>query len=375
MIHSQLVITDYDNKICSFLICDNQLEDLHVSQNDSLLNHIYVGKVKNISKNIDAAFVEIKDGKMGFLSLKGQRQTIREGDELLVQVIKEGVKTKDPVLTTDLSLHGRYAVISMKQGQAPIQYSKKLDVAIKERLSQAFVGFTSPYGVIVRTSAKAAPDTSVILDEIGQLSAKLDKIITNGKMRTCFSCLYESSPEYLEYVCKLQPDKYEEIVTDTTSVYELLDTYQLPVRYYADDYSLKKLYSLDHRIEELLCKKVYLKSGATLFIEPTEALTVIDVNTGKCVFNKDKDELILKINLEAAEEIAKQLRLRNISGIIIIDFINMKKKEYMDTLIKEMKNLIKHDLVSCSFVDVTGLGLMELTRKKVQRPLNELFHR
>ena len=375
MIHSQLVITDYDNKICSFLICDNQLEDLHVSQNDSLLNHIYVGKVKNISKNIDAAFVEIKDGKMGFLSLKGQNQTIREGDELLVQVIKEGVKTKDPVLTTDLSLHGRYAVVSMKKGNFPIQYSKKLDAATKERLSEGFNDFSSPYGVVIRTSAKEASNTEIILDEIGQLSAELDEILMVGKMRTCFSCLYHSIPEYLEYVCKLKSDKYEEIITDVPEVFELLDAYKLLVRYYDEEYPLKKLYSLDHRIEELLCKKVYLKSGATLFIEPTEALTVIDVNTGKCVFNKDKDELILKINLEAAEEIAKQLRLRNISGIIIIDFINMKKKEYMDTLIKEMKNLIKHDLVSCSFVDVTGLGLMELTRKKVQRPLNELFHR
>lgn len=375
MIHSQLVITDYDNKICSFLICDNQLEDLHVSQNDSLLNHIYVGKVKNISKNIDAAFVEIKDGKMGFLSLKGQSQTIREGDELLVQVIKEGVKTKDPVLTTDLSLHGQFSVVSLKKGPSPIQFSKKLDSATKERLSEAFVGFISPYGVINRTTTKDVSDTTVILNEIKQLSNELERIMSIWKTRTCFSCLYESIPEYLEFIYKLGINQYEEILTDVPKVYELLKEYNLPVRFYEDEYSLKKLYSLDNRIEELLCKKVYLKSGATLFIEPTEALTVIDVNTGKCVFNKDKDELILKINLEAAEEIAKQLRLRNISGIIIIDFINMKKIEHEELLIKHMKQLIKHDRVSCSFVDVTGLGLMELTRKKMLRPLNELFHR
>ena len=375
MVHSQIIITDYDNKICSFLIKDNQLEDLQVSSIDSLLNHIFVGKVKNISKNIDAAFVEVTPGNMGFLSLKDKELSIKEGDELLVQVIKEGVKTKDPVLTTQLSLQGRYCVVSLSNGEGSLQFSKKLNEMTKKCLAEVFKDISLEYDVIIRTAAQDVTDHTIIIEEIDNLSKEMEHILTFSSMRTCFSRVYESRPDYVDYLSKLEPEVYEEIVTDIPEVFDNIQEYGLPVRLYNDPYSMKKLYSLDYKIEELLGKKVYLKSGATLFIEPTEALTVIDVNTGKCVLNKDKDELVLKINMEAAEEIAKQIRLRNISGIIIIDFINMKKKEHEELLIKHMKQLIKQDRVSCSFVDVTGLGLMELTRKKMLRPLNELFHR
>lgn len=375
MIHSQVVITGYENKICSFLIKDNQLEDLHVFDTDSLLNHIYIGKVKNISKNIDAAFVEVSPGNMGFLSLKNNDLAIKEGDEILVQVIKEGIKTKDPVLTTDLSLQGKYSVVSYKKNKkGTLQFSKKLNEMTKKCLSEVFKDITLAYDVIIRTAAQDVNDHTTIIEEIDTLGREMEHILTFSSMRTCFSRVYESRPEYVDYLFKLQPDSYEEIVTDVAEVFDTLKENQFPVRKYEDSYSLKKLYSLDHKIEELLGKKVYLKSGATLFIEPTEALTVIDVNTGKCVINKEKEDLILKINLEAAEEIAKQIRLRNISGIIIIDFINMEDKEHEEILIKQMKQLIKKDPVLCSYIDITKLGLMELTRKKVQRPLCELFH-
>jgi len=375
MIHSQVVITEYDNKICSFLLNDNLLEDLHVSENTSSLHNIYIGKVKNISKNINAAFVEIANGQKTFLPLETVCKDIKEGDELLVQVIKDGVKTKDAVISTDLSLHGVYSVVSLKNGLAPIQFSKKLEGNEKKQLADALKDISSPYGIIIRTNAKHAKDTESIISEINNLTKQMNTILLKGKTRTCFSCIYENEPEYVEYVTKLPKDSYEEIVTDSYAVYETLKKYNFPVRFYEDSYSLKKLFSLDHKLQELLNKMVYLKSGATLFIEPTEALTVIDVNTGKCVLSKNKDELILKINLEAAEEIIKQLRLRNISGIIIIDFINMKKKEHIEQLIATMKQLVKQDRVPCSYVDVTPLGLMELTRKKVQKPLNELFAR
>ena len=126
-------------------------------------------------------------------------------------------------------------------------------------------------------------------------------------------------------------------------------------------------------MDELFARKVHLDSGANLIIEYTEAMTVIDVNTAKCITKKDKDSVIYKINLEAAKEIARQLRLRNLSGIIIVDFINMENKEYEQNLITELKRLLKQDSVPCNYVDITALGLVEITRKKVQKPIYEVF--
>jgi len=147
----------------------------------------------------------------------------------------------------------------------------------------------------------------------------------------------------------------------------------MPIRFYNDTFPLSKLYSIESKMEELFAKKVNLKSGANLIIEYTEAMTVIDVNTAKCITKKDKDSVIYKINLEAAQEIARQLRLRNLSGIIIVDFINIENEQYQAELIQELKKLLKQDSVPCNFVDITALGLVEITRKKIKKPVYEVI--
>ena len=170
--------------------------------------------------------------------------------------------------------------------------------------------------------------------------------------------------------------EYEEVVTDIQAVYEALQTsYKgtMPIRFYNDAFPLSKLYSIETKMEELFAKKVHLKSGANLIIEYTEAMTVIDVNTAKCITKKDKDSLIYKINLEAAQEIARQLRLRNLSGIIIVDFINMEEESYNERLLDLLKVLAAKDRIPVNVVDMTGLKLVELTRKKVKKPLHEMI--
>ena len=162
------------------------------------------------------------------------------------------------------------------------------------------------------------------------------------------------------------------MVTDLPDIYEILresfeDT-DIPIRFYEDSLlPLHKLYSVETRIKELLDTKVWLKSGGYLVIEPTEALISIDVNTGKCETGKNAEETFLKINLEAAEMIALQLRARNLSGIILVDFINMKHKEHEQQLIESMRKLLRQDPVTANVVDMTELGLMELTRKKTDQ--------
>ena len=204
----------------------------------------------------------------------------------------------------------------------------------------------------------------------------MTRILEIGNKRVCFSCLYQSEPEYLSFVKNCYQSEYDEIVTDRKDIYETLlaseYTKSCRVRLYEDTMlPLYKLYSVETRIQELLSKKVWLKSGAYLIIEQTEALVAIDVNTGKYEAGKEKEATYLKINLEAADAIAEAIRARNLSGMILVDFINMRKKEHIKQLTESMKAFLAKDSVPSFFVDITGLGLMEITRKKKSKSFAE----
>lgn len=387
MINANIVITEYKNRICALGFKQNQLEELHVDTQESLLNSIYLAKVKNISKNINAAFVELFDGQMAFLPLDDTLNCpfitsadgrLREGDDIPVQIIKEAVKTKDPVVTTKLSISGAYCVVSLDKRKGGFQFSKKLSAGKKEALKETLTEFVVPadYAVVIRTGAEQLDSYMELKAELTTLISAMDEIVLKAKTRTCFSLIYQGIPSYIEYLHHIADTDYEEVVTNIQVVYEALQaSYKgnMPIRLYIDDFPLSKLYSIETKMEELFAKKVHLKSGANLIIEYTEAMTVIDVNSAKCITKKDKDSMIYKINLEAAQEIARQLKLRNLSGIIIVDFINMENEEYQDELIQELKKLLKQDPVTCNYVDITALGLVEITRKKVQKPVYEVF--
>ena len=185
MIHTNVVITEYKNRICTMLFRDNYLEELHVEVNESLLSDIYVAKVKNINKNINAAFVELFDGQMAFLPLEDVQgspflQTedgkLREGDELPVQVIKEGVKTKDPVVTTKLSINGAYAVVTLDKRKGGFQYSKKLSNKQKQSIKDTFIDCLVPndFAVVIRTGAGNLTDHTVLQKEVQELLQQME---------------------------------------------------------------------------------------------------------------------------------------------------------------------------------------------------------
>lgn len=387
MINANIVITKYQNRICALGFKQNQLEELHVDTQESMLNSIYIAKVKNISKNINAAFVELSDGQMAFLPLDDTLNCpfiasadgkLREGDEIPVQIIKEAVKTKDPVVTTKLSVSGAYCVVSLDKRKGGFQFSKKLSVTKREAIKEALNDFVLPddYAVVIRTGAEQLNDYEELKSELTTLISMMDDIVLKAKTRTCFSLIYQGIPSYIEYLHHIADSSYEEVVTDLPTVYEALQTSykgNMPIRLYKDTFPLNKLYSIESKMEELFVKNVNLKSGANLIIEYTEAMTVIDVNTAKNISKKDKDSVIYKINTEAAQEIARQLKLRNLSGIIIVDFINMENEQYRAELIQELKKLLKQDPVPCNFVDITALGLVEITRKKVKKPIHEVL--
>ena len=358
-----------------------------------ILNNIYVGRVSQVVKNIGAAFVEIEKGRKCFLPLSdlkepvyvkrmSEKQPLSQGDELLVQIVREAVKTKDPQVSTNLSLAGIYSVVT--SGTHQLGVSAKLDPVRREALRKlAESVYDERFGVIVRTNAAdlEGDDADILTFEIQSLQEQMQTIVSRAPFRTIYSVLYEAPPEYIRILQNQPLEPLAEVVTDDADIYKELtafsDTHPSmklseKLRFYKDkQLDLHKLYAIEVQLERALRKKIWLKSGANLLIEPTEAMTVIDVNSSKNIKKKLPEEQHLQVNLEAAAEIAAQLRLRNLSGIIIIDFIDMASAEHKECLLSAMQSFVKTDPVKTEVVDLTRLGLMELTRKKTRRPLRE----
>lgn len=383
--NSKLVITYYKNCIGDFLFSDGSLKQLYLDPDENIVGNIYVGAVKNIVKNLNAAFVEYAPGMRAFLPLNDKLTgSVKEGDLILIQIEKAAVKTKDPVATVQLSVSGFYSVISDRTGKEAVSYSRKISAERKAELKEYFDGRPeiknalddSGFAAVIRTSAGGPVSLDTIAEELLFSLKLMQNIKNNGRYRTPYSLLYRENRDYLKQICKWNAGEFDEVVTDVKEIYN--ECRKLPlsvdVRYYEDDsYPLRKLYSLDSKMEELLHKQVYLKSGGNIVIEATEALTVIDVNTGKNIKKRDPDTLAYETNREAAEEIAKQLILRNISGIVIVDYINMRKESFQEELISFIRNLCRKDSVECVYIDFTPLGLVEMTRKKVSPPLSEIM--
>lgn len=353
----------------------------------SLLGNIYIGRVQKIVKNIGAAFIEIQKGVPCYYPLddcanpiytkKLNSPAMVANDEVLVQVNREALKTKPPALTANLNFTGKYLVLTT--GVQRIGVSAKLDAETKARLKELVAPVAGGrYGFIVRTNAGFASDGE-ILAEAHYLISQCEDIVQKAKYRSCFSLMYQLPAPWLS----LLRDTYGNglsVVTDDRELYAQMEDYLRETHpedlhrlsLYEDNLlPLSKLYSLERELKEALNERVWLKSGAYLVIQPTEALTVVDVNTGKYESKKKKQDTFLKINLEAAQEIARQLRLRNLSGIILVDFINMASEEDKETLMNSLKEALQRDPVKTVLVDMTALNLVEITRKKVRKPLAE----
>lgn len=388
----KILIVKLNDRLFSILMQDNRIRSIEVQKpNDYAVGNIYIGKVRNISENIGAAFVNLGQGYLTFLPLTEARHAIvtnrsfngmlKAEDELLVQVVKEPMKTKQAGVTANLSLSGNYVVVKDNGGrEAQIQVSSKLNRKQKNRFTalEKLQEIAKSCQIVVRTNAGGLADETPLIEEAAGLAAELARITQIADKRTCYSCLRTAPPDYLRFIQNAYTAEYDEIVTDLPEVYETLQeelpkmSLSVPVRLYEDALlPLHKLYAVEARLQELLDKRVWLKSGGYLVIEPTEALISVDVNTGKCERGHDKEETAFKVNLEAAEMIALQLRARNLSGMILVDFINMKDKEREEKLTEHMRSLLHKDSIPADVVDMTGLGLMEITRKKVRPSLAE----
>ena len=359
---------------------------------ESLLNSIYVARVDNIVPNINAAFVRISPKQVCYLPLEDVQaplyvkkqsdlKVLSIGDEIVVQVVKDAIKTKDPVVSTKLTLAGRYCVLTTES--TALGVSRKLSGEEQGRMNEllhAEVGSLSKdnnFGMIIRTNALEATEDELKID----LTETIERFLllkSKASHLTAFSVLETTDAPYIQKLKSTDISALDGIYTDEDDIFTEIQE-KLPylkdkdlLSLYKDDrVSLSTLYNFRGSLDKLVEKRVWLKSGANIIIEQLETMTVVDVNSGK---NLSKNETaLLEINKEAAVEIARQLRLRNISGMIIIDFINMKTKEHMDELVAVLKAQIKKDSIPCAFMDVTKLGLVELTRKKTYKSLKEII--
>ena len=365
---------------------------LESDQEKSILGNIYTGQVENIASNIQAAFVQIEPGKRCYYSLAEAQRAVfsagrkgngplRPGDELLVQVSRDAMKGKLPALTSNLNFTGRYLVLTT--GDKKFGLSSKLALEDRHRLSgwlkEEAERPDKEFGIIVRTNAADASKED-FFRELTWLKSRYKKVAVHGRNRTCFSLVLETEPFYVAAVRDAYGRDLDEIITDVPEIREMILGYleeispelKEKLRFYQDKLlPLYKLYRVETALDAIQKEKVWLNSGGFLVIQQTEAFVSIDVNSGKYTGKKKMEETFRKINLEAAAEIGRQLRLRNLSGIILIDFINMENPDHRDELFHVLQKLLRKDSVKSRAIDITPLHILEMTRKKVRRPVIE----
>lgn len=381
----ELIIYNYNNKKQIALIEDEELVEKYEEDenNKSIEGNIYVGKVQNVITGLQSAFVNIGEKRNAFIHIKDilpkvditknvpiQNETINQlvkpGDPIIVEVKKEAVDKKGPRLSTHISLSSRF-IVFMPNADF-ITVSQKIEnESEKERLKKIVIKYLPPNsGAIIRTSAENHSEEDIKKD-INKAIEKW-KYIKSKKVDKIPQKIYDKGGVLKKTLVDLVDNNLDKIVlqdeNDYAIIKNIIDEIEANTLIEIDKNILDK-YSLKKQIESLNSNKVWLKSGAFITIDKTEALVAIDVNSGKYIGKKDVEETITAVNLEAAKEISKQIRLRDISGIIIIDFIDMQKDEDKQAVINEIKKNSKKDRSRVQVEEFTKLNLMEITRKHI----------
>ncbi len=338
------------------------------------IGSIYCGQVHSVAKNINAAFVYIQDDVKGFLPLSETMGNVKIGDKVLVQINVDKMKTKEFGLTSKFQLKSPSLILTV--GNVEIGISKKIsDKHRREELKELMTRYKNrEFGFIVRTRAKSM-DNAAIMADAASLIERYTKLVMKFKHIAPKTLLYNtnSNAAYCQEFLSYEDSK---IITDDREFFNEISKYNILCEFNKlTNVSLLNQYSLQKNINNAINTNVWLDCGGYLVIEHTEAMTVIDVNTGKYNVGRDREKAIFKVNKEACYEIAKQLRIRNISGMVIVDFINMENKEHILELKTYIKELLDHDYVKASFAGFSNLGLGEITRKKEESPLKEILEK
>lgn len=368
------------------IVENSELIELFIEEkkHETIVGNIYRGRVKNVLPGMQAIFLDIGQTKNAFLSLSDKKsensKKIFQGMEMTVQVEKEATGTKGAKVSNALSITGRFVVLLPKQNY--IGVSQKIENSQERKRLKNIVKALKPenYGIIIRTNAQGKLEED-LLEEINKLYLKSEKILNTSEYIKSPALIYKDSSLVYRAVRDLFSNEIEEFIINDEQDYKdalemsnrISNDFSSKVKYYNKQISIFDYYSIETQIEKALQKHVWLKSGGFLVIEQTEACVVIDVNTGKFVGKKNLQETIFKTNKEASIEIAKQIKLRNLSGMIIIDFIDMSLNENQKEILMLLENETKKDRVKTVVIGITELGLVQVTRKKMRESLNHIL--
>jgi len=381
-----------------------RLVEIHIEriEDDTIVGNIYKGKVTNVLPGIEAAFVDIGIEKNAFLHVdktvddqnkdieavteagsvsQAALVKIKVGQEIMVQVVKEAITPKGARVTTNISLPGRYLVLMPTNTNLGIS-NRIEEEKERERLKKIIQQIKiKNAGLIIRTAAWGK-ELEDFLSDLNFLTRLWNKIKKRGKKDNAPLLLHEDLTLTYRVIRDLLTEEAEEILVNSKNEYKnilkflkILSLSELEPRvsFYKGEKPIFEEYNIEKEINKALQKKIWLKCGGYLVFDQAEALTVIDINTGKFVGKKDMRKTILKTNLQAAEEIGLQLRLRDIGGIIIIDFIDMDNQEDIEKVVKKLEVSLKKDKTKSNIIQNTELGLVELTRKRSRRDLENML--
>ncbi len=373
------------------------VQEIHIERGShrGMVSNVYVGRVKRVLPGMQSAFIDIGWERSAFLHVadiwensnngepaKPIEKVLFEGQTLLVQVIKDPIGTKGARLSTQISIAGRLLVYLPQESH--IGVSQRIESEgerelLRNKLQQALPPQHSG-GYIIRTMAETASDKDFNNDII-YLDKLWEKLQQQAKNHTAPALLYQELDISLRVLRDFVSDETERILIDSRETYERMMTFAgdyiasaVPkLSHYIGQRPLFDLYGVEDEIERALSRRVDLKSGGYLIIDQTEALTTVDVNTGGFVGGRTFDDTIFKTNLEATQVIARQLRLRNLGGIIICDFIDMDNAEHRDAVLEEFKKMLARDHTRITVNGFSSLGLIEMTRKRTRESLAHIL--
>ena len=390
---------------------DGILEELYIERfsREQVAGNVYKGRIVNIEPSIEAAFVNIGISRNGFLHVSdvkinrnsnngdqsdntGSTETnenrlrikslIRPDQEILVQIIKEGIGNKGPSLTTNISIPGRFLVLTPESTRIGVS-RKIIDENERARLKQIIEELKPPpnLGLIVRTAGEHQTKRELLRDF--NYLRRLWKVIENKEKKAEVpSAIYQESDLVIRTIRDIFSTDINEIIIDSEAVFKkiryflrlIMPSCVKKLKFYNDHEPLFHKYNIEREIEKINKREVRLSRGGSIVIEQTEALVAIDVNSGKYREESDPEKTALKTNLKAAKEIARQVRLRDIGGVIIVDFIDMKEEKHMRAVEKTLEASLKRDRARKKMLKISRFGIIEMTRQRIRPSLKSVIY-
>jgi ribonuclease G len=399
--------TEYETRVA--ILEDDRLVELYIEQPQSqrLVGNIYKGKIKTVLPGMQAAFIDIGMEKASFLHAsdigdvtqhdhydpeyvddeppaeivrkrrrEGIENVLKEGQDVLIQVIKEPISTKGPRVTTEVSLPGRYLVLVPDDDH--VRVSRRISSWNEKRRLKKIISPLRPegFGFIARTEAEGRSELD-FKNDVKRLMKLWSRMMKRAETMKAPALIHKEVEITTSIIRDIFTDDVDRLLVDNREEYRAIMAYVrqvMPhlknrVQLYKGDTQLFDLYRTEQEIEKMLDRRVWIKKGSYLIIDQTEAMVTIDVNTGRFVGKGDQESTILRTNMEAAKEIARQIRLRDIGGLIVCDFIDMYSRENRRRLFEEFRNAFRNDHAKRAINPVTDFGLIEMTRERIRPSL------